>query len=126
MASSILKTGDPNLQVIAAVLIGLDLAKELDIDEQNILSNLLNIVTAVLATIASIGEAAQKDKEEPGAEKPGKEETAEGGGVLPHVPIAAHTTPEAHARLMADQGELRRQMEKLQQQVSALESRLGL
>jgi hypothetical protein len=112
-----LKTCDVNLQVIIATLVGLDLAKELDVEEQNILANLLNIVASVLAATSTM-EVIQKIKEDPDKEKQDESEEE-----LAHVPETVRVTPEAYDRLIAEQEEQRRQIEKLRQQVLALEAR---
>ena len=130
----ILKTSDPDLLSIVATLAAIDMAKGMDMEEQNIFANILSLMASVIATIASVEQAKKsaaeaKDKEIPAKTAAKVEAGAEGGagpdgyGLLPHAPVTPHGAVEGHARLLAEQAELRRQVEELERAVRELAAR---
>lgn len=117
---------DPDVLALLSALIAIDLAKGMDIDEQNIFGNFIIAVGSILVTIAAAEEAQKKAQEEAKAKeaKAKVEETkkagTEGGEKTTAKPKEVKdSTGELPGR--AEYDSLRSEQETLLRRLAALE-----
>lgn len=129
----LLKQIDPDVLALLSALIAIDLAKGMDIQEQNVFGNFLIDVGSIIVTIAAAGEARKVALEEAKAkekEEKAKEEKGQGGGgpakkeTNKAQPAEAETDDilvgrEDYAHLQREQESLRRRLGELERRVAA-------